>query len=126
MNKTHIKSAEIIIEQEGDCTYPIAIHCNKCPFKEQYCLNDAVVLVMAEEYLSNEENKKEKKMNEEMDENMFIAISFPDIQEYQELEGFEDNSILINNDSLLEEYGPSAYMVRCDWIYSKQGTPGEK
>lgn len=63
----------------------------------------------------------EKKKNMfEMDENTFTVIPFPDIQDYQDLDGFDENSTLINDGPLMEEYGSSAYMVRCNWLHGKQ------
>ena len=59
-------------------------------------------------------------INLEMNEDMFVVVMWPDVQEYQELEGFDDNSILINDYPLLDEYGTSAYMVRCNWLHAAQ------
>ena len=52
--------------------------------------------------------------NKTMDE--FIVIAWPEVQNYFELEGFAENSLLICDGSLYEEYGDSAYMVRKSWI----------
>ena len=52
--------------------------------------------------------------NKTMDE--FIVITWPEVQDYFELEGFAENSLLICDGSLYEEYGDSAYMVRKSWI----------
>lgn len=52
-----------------------------------------------------------------MDEDKFIAIPWPEVQDYMEEEGFRDNSILINDGKLYEEYGSSAYMIRESWYY---------
>lgn len=51
-----------------------------------------------------------------MDE--FIVVTWPDVQVLFEYDGFYDNSILINDGKLYEEYGDSAYMVRKSWIKS--------
>ena len=50
--------------------------------------------------------------------NTFVVIQWPDIQDYMDIEGFEENSCLINDLPLLEEYGSSAYFVRISWIES--------
>jgi len=49
-----------------------------------------------------------------MDE--FIVITWPEIQDLFEQKGFAENSILINDEVLYQEYGDSAYMVRKNWI----------
>jgi len=49
-------------------------------------------------------------------EDTFIIIPFPEVQLLQDIEGFEDNSLLINDGKLYEEYGDSAYMVRTSWL----------
>jgi hypothetical protein len=48
-----------------------------------------------------------------MDE--FIVITWPDVQILFDIDGFEDNSLLINDGPLYDEYGDSAYMVRVLW-----------
>ena len=53
----------------------------------------------------------------ELHEDLFTVVQWPDIQEYQDLPGFETNSMLINENPLLEEYGNSSYMVRSQWLY---------
>lgn len=53
-----------------------------------------------------------------MGEDKFIAIPWPEVQDYMGLEGFHDNSVLINDGKLYEEYGDSAYMVRESWLKS--------
>ena len=45
----------------------------------------------------------------------FIVITWPEIQDFMERPGFEENSLLINDGILYEEYGDSAYMVRKEW-----------
>lgn len=47
---------------------------------------------------------------------MYEIITWPDIQEIMEKDGFEDNSCLINDDKLLEQYGSSAYFVNQEWL----------
>lgn len=49
-------------------------------------------------------------------ENVFVVITWPDIQDLMDEEGFEENSILINDGSLYEKYGDSAYLVNLDWL----------
>ena len=46
----------------------------------------------------------------------FVAIIFPNVQELMTEEGFDDNSMLINDEPLLVEFGMSAYMVRKSWL----------
>lgn len=46
-----------------------------------------------------------------------IVVTWPEVQKLMDLEGFDDNSNLINNDKGLEDYGSSAYFVDVDWLY---------
>ena len=46
----------------------------------------------------------------------FKVVMWPDVQDYMEKDGFEDNSYLINDDKGLEEYGSSAYFVDTEWL----------
>lgn len=50
-----------------------------------------------------------------MDKDTFIVVTWPDVQELMDLDGFEENSCLINDEPLLDEYGSSAYFVRESW-----------
>ena len=49
-------------------------------------------------------------------EDLFTVVTWPESQGLMELEGFEDNAILINDEPFLTEYGNSAYLVRVSWI----------
>ena len=49
----------------------------------------------------------------------YIVITWPEIQEFMEIEGFRENSYLINDEKGLEDFGSSAYFVNYDW-YKKQ------
>ena len=53
-------------------------------------------------------------------EHVFVVITWPDIQDLMDEEGFEENSILINDGSLYEKYGDSAYMVNLNWLNNTQ------
>ena len=46
----------------------------------------------------------------------YIVICFPEVQDYMDIEGFDENSCLINDEPLLSEYGSCAYFVRESWI----------
>jgi hypothetical protein len=46
----------------------------------------------------------------------YEIIVWPEIQELMELDGFEDNSYLINDEKGLEEFGSSAYFVNSNWL----------
>ena len=56
------------------------------------------------------------KVEDESDPILFVAIPFPEIQSMMELPEFEDNSILINTDPFISEFGYSAYLVRYTWL----------
>lgn len=42
----------------------------------------------------------------------YILIGFPDIQEYMDLDGFEEHSSLADCD----KFGPSTYFVEEEWL----------
>ncbi len=47
---------------------------------------------------------------------IFTVILWPEIQDLMDMNGFDENSCLINDDPLLSEYGSSAYFVRTSWL----------
>ena len=49
-----------------------------------------------------------------MDE--FIIITWPESQMLFDIDGFQENSLLINDGPLYDEFGDSTYMVRKSWI----------
>ena len=48
----------------------------------------------------------------------FIVIPWPEVQELMNKEGFRENSCLVNDFPLYEEFGDQAYFVRKQWINS--------
>lgn len=46
----------------------------------------------------------------------YTIICWPEIQEYMDKEGFEENSSLITNDLMVDLYGSSAYFVSITWL----------
>jgi hypothetical protein len=57
--------------------------------------------------------------NNKSEENDFIIITWPDSQGLFDLEGFEENCHLINDEIGLEKFGPSAYFVNKQWYESE-------
>lgn len=49
----------------------------------------------------------------------FYVIQFPESQALQDLDGFDDNAFLVNDEKGLEIFGPSAYFVNKEW-YNEQ------
>ena len=49
-------------------------------------------------------------------EDLFEVSTFPDVQYLMDVEGFDENAILINDEPFLSEYGSSAYLVRKSWL----------
>lgn len=49
----------------------------------------------------------------------FYVIKFPESQELQDLDGFDDNAFLVNDEKGLEIFGSSAYFVNKEW-YNEQ------
>lgn len=47
---------------------------------------------------------------------IFIVVPWPEVQELMEYEDFDKNTHLINDLALYNEYGDSAYFVRKSWI----------
>jgi len=55
-----------------------------------------------------------------IDKDVFIVVTWPDVQEFFELDEFDENSILINKEELYNEYGSSAYLIRKIWLDEKE------
>lgn len=51
-----------------------------------------------------------------MDKDTFEVVCWPDSQMLMELDGFEENSYLVNDDKGLLEFGSSAYFVNRKWL----------
>lgn len=45
----------------------------------------------------------------------YYVIKYPESQELQDLEGFDDNAFLIEDEKGLEIFGSSAYFVNKEW-----------
>ena len=54
--------------------------------------------------------------NELTDEDDFIIVPWPEVQELMVREGFHLNSSLANDEWSLEKYGSSAYFVNKQWL----------
>lgn len=54
-------------------------------------------------------------------EEIFIIITFPAIQEYQDHPDFDKNASLINDDYFINKYGSSAYFVNANWLDKEFG-----
>ena len=48
----------------------------------------------------------------------YVVITWPECQHYMDLEGWKENSHLINDEEGMDEYGSSAYFVKQEWINS--------
>ena len=49
-------------------------------------------------------------------EDLFTVVTWPESQELMEKEGFEENSILINDGPLYNQYGDAAYLVNLEFL----------
>lgn len=47
---------------------------------------------------------------------LYEVITWPRIQELMTLEGFRENSYLINDEKGMKDFGSSAYFVDIDWL----------
>ena len=50
-----------------------------------------------------------------MEKEKFIIVAWPEIQNLETKEGFEDNACLINDEPFLTKYGTGAYFVNEEW-----------
>ena len=55
-------------------------------------------------------------IDEFVDEDDFVIIQWPEIQDLMDKEGFSTNASLANDEWCLEEYGSSAYFVNKQWL----------
>ena len=46
----------------------------------------------------------------------FEVVCWPESQMYMELDGWEDNSYLVNDEHGLDDFGSSAYFVNSEWL----------
>ena len=51
-----------------------------------------------------------------MDNGTFEVVCWPESQMLMELDGFEENSYLVNDNKGLLEFGSSAYFVNRKWL----------
>ena len=49
-------------------------------------------------------------------EEEYIPLSFPEVQDLFEQEGFDDNSYLINDEKGIKDFGPCAYFIKKKWL----------
>ena len=54
-----------------------------------------------------------------MDNETFEVVCWPESQMLMELDGFEENSYLVNDDKGLLEFGSSAFFVNRKWLEEK-------
>ena len=54
-----------------------------------------------------------------MDNETFEVVCWPESQMLMELDGFEENSYLVNDDRGLLEFGSSAFFVNRKWLEEK-------
>ena len=46
----------------------------------------------------------------------YVIITWPQVQEYMDKKGFDENSHLVINEPLYDLYGDSAYFISSDWL----------
>lgn len=51
-----------------------------------------------------------------MDKETFEVVCWPESQMLMELDGFEENSYLVNDDKGMLEFGSSAFFVNRKWL----------
>jgi hypothetical protein len=55
-------------------------------------------------------------IDEFVDEDDFVIIQWPEVQDLMDKEGFNTNASLANDEWCLEKYGSSAYFVNKQWL----------
>jgi hypothetical protein len=55
-------------------------------------------------------------IDEFVDEDDFVIIQWPEIQDLMDKEGFDTNASLANDEWCLKKYGSSAYFVNKQWL----------
>ena len=53
-----------------------------------------------------------------VDEDDFIIVQWPEVQELMDKKGFDTNACLANDEWTLEKYGSQAYFVNKAWLNS--------
>lgn len=91
-------------KEEDESVYCLEVGCTE---NLLFCQSICDLIEYYEEYLPAE--------NDEDDET-FVAVGWPNSQAFMEEDGFEENSILIDSEPLLDEYGSSAYLIRKSWL----------
>ncbi len=61
-----------------------------------------------------------------MREDKYIVVEWPESQKLMELDGFRENSYLINDEQGISEYGSSAYFVNAEWLAKATNAPKSK
>lgn len=46
----------------------------------------------------------------------YEVVTWPDVQELMTIDGFRENSYLVNDEKGIEDFGSSAYFVNVDWL----------
>ena len=47
---------------------------------------------------------------------MYELVTWPEVQELMDVEGFRENACLANDEYFVDTYGSSAYFVSCEWL----------
>ena len=48
-------------------------------------------------------------------EDVYVVVTWPESQDLMEIEGFNENSYLVNDERGITDFGSSAYFVNKDW-----------
>ncbi len=46
----------------------------------------------------------------------YEVVTWPEVQELMAIDGFRENSYLVNDEKGIEDFGSSAYFVSVDWL----------
>lgn len=86
------------------------------PYKNRDIYESAIENYEAKEMLLSETTDYLDFLRSLSDENSYIPIGWPEIQSLMDLDGFKENSYLINDEQGLTNFGNSAYFVKKSWL----------
>jgi hypothetical protein len=80
----------------------------------------AIIPILARYNRVHDDEIKAVLIDEFVDDDDYVIIAWPEIQDLMNREGFNKNCCLANSTQFIEEYGSSAYFVNKKWLNSLQ------
>lgn len=85
-------------------------------FKNESLKKELLTLKINNQKLINSIQNLNIQIEKSKYEEIYVPITFPEVQKYIEREGFDSNSVLINSEAGVIKYGLSSYLVNKKWI----------